>query len=61
MFGKLLSADSVVSAACGYRTNAEVDTNLSWSTLSLPPALWEELKAGALIPLHAPTGTIASL
>jgi D-threo-aldose 1-dehydrogenase len=56
-----LSHPAVVSAVCGYRTNAEVDTNLSWSTLSLPPALWEELKAGALIPLHAPTGTIASL
>ncbi len=38
------------------RTTAEVDTNLSWSTLPIPAALWEELKAKALIPSHAPTG-----
>lgn len=51
-----LSHPAVVSAVCGYRTPAEVDTNLNWSTLPIPAALWEELKAKALIPSHAPTG-----
>lgn len=51
-----LSHPAVVSAVCGYRTQAEVDTNLRWSTLTIPAAFWDELKAGRLIPAHAPVG-----
>ena len=54
-----LSHPAVVSAVCGYRTPAEIDTNLRWSTLPIPAALWDELKAKSLIPLHAPTGASA--
>ena len=50
-----LAHPAVVSAVCGYRTPAEVDTNLRWSTHPIPDALWDELKASALIPEHAPT------
>ena len=51
-----LAHPAVVSAVCGYRSPAEVDTNLHWATQPIPAALWEELKAAALIPAHAPTG-----
>jgi hypothetical protein len=33
-----------------------VDTNLRWATQPIPAALWDELKASALIPANAPTG-----
>jgi D-threo-aldose 1-dehydrogenase len=49
-----LAHPAVVSAVCGYRTTREVDTNLRWSTMPIPPALWQALKANALIPAHAP-------
>jgi D-threo-aldose 1-dehydrogenase len=48
-----LSHPAVVSAVCGYRSREEVDTNLRWSTLPIPGALWEELDAAALIPASA--------
>jgi D-threo-aldose 1-dehydrogenase len=51
-----LSHPAVVSAVCGYRTRAEVDANLRWSTLAIPGALWDELKTKRLIPAHAPLG-----
>ncbi|HJU23915.1 MAG TPA: aldo/keto reductase [Casimicrobiaceae bacterium] len=50
-----LAHPAVVSAVCGYRSVAEVDTNLAWSTLPIPMALWDELKASDLIPRDAPT------
>lgn len=51
-----LSHPAVVSAVCGYKTTAEVDTNLRWSTMRIPAALWDELRADGLIASHAPTG-----
>lgn len=50
-----LAHPAVVSAVCGYRTAREVDTNLRWSTLPIPAALWQALKSEGLIPRHAPT------
>jgi D-threo-aldose 1-dehydrogenase len=50
-----LAHPAVVSAVCGYQSKAEVDTNIVWSTLAIPTALWDELKAERLIPAHAPT------
>lgn len=54
-----LAHPAVVSAVCGYRSEAEVDTNLAWSTLPIPAALWDELKASDLIPRSAPTPEVA--
>ena len=51
-----LAHPAVVSAVCGYRSTSQVDTNLRWATQAIPAALWDELKAGALIPANAPTG-----
>ena len=50
-----LAHPAIVSAVCGYRRTAEVDTNLAWSTLRIPAALWDEVKASGLIPRDAPT------
>jgi len=50
-----LGHPAVTTAVCGYRSRDEVDTNLAWSTLPIPAALWDELKSAQLIPLHAPT------
>ena len=44
----------VVSAVCGYRSRAEVDTNMAWAALPIPGALWDELKAERLLPAQAP-------
>lgn len=44
----------VVSAVCGYRSRAEVDTNMAWAALPIPGALWDELKGERLLPAHAP-------
>src|SRR5665213_1264541 len=44
-----------LEAVCGYRSRDEVDTNLAWSALPIPAALWDELKSAQLIPSHAPT------
>jgi D-threo-aldose 1-dehydrogenase len=49
-----LAHPAVVSAVCGYRSTGEVDTNMRWATQPIPPALWDDLKAAALIPAHAP-------
>ena len=49
-----LAHPAVVSAVCGYRNAAEVETNLRWLEWPIPPALWEELRHEALIPAHAP-------
>jgi D-threo-aldose 1-dehydrogenase len=50
-----LAQPAVVTAVCGYRSRAEVDTNLRWSTQPIPAALWDDLKAEGLIAPHAPT------
>jgi len=50
-----LAHPAVATAVCGYRSPVEVDTNQQWSTLPIPAALWDELKALGLIPAHAPT------
>jgi len=55
-----LAHPAVVSAVCGYRTRQEVDTNLRWSTMPLPDALWQELKHEGLLPTHAPVGAVAA-
>jgi D-threo-aldose 1-dehydrogenase len=49
-----LAHPAIVSAVCGYRTRQEVDTNVRWSTMPLPQALWQELKHEQLIPADAP-------
>jgi len=49
-----LAHPAVASAVCGYRTTSEVDTNLNWSTLPIPLAFWQALKADGLIPTAAP-------
>jgi D-threo-aldose 1-dehydrogenase len=49
-----LAPPAVVSAVCGYRNRGEVDTNIAWSTLPIPAALWDELKVERLIPADAP-------
>jgi len=50
-----LGHPAVTTAVCGYRSRDEVDTNLAWSALPIPAALWDELKSAQLIPSHAPT------
>jgi D-threo-aldose 1-dehydrogenase len=55
-----LAHPAVVSAVCGYRTTAEVDTNMRWSKEPVPAAFWDELKADKLIPFGAPTEPKAS-
>jgi len=52
-----LAHPAVVSAVCGYRTRADVDTNRAWLDVRIPTALWEELKAEQLVPPNAPTPT----
>jgi len=50
-----LAHPAVASTVCGYRSAREVDMNLRWSTMPIPPELWDELKAQGLIAQHAPT------
>jgi D-threo-aldose 1-dehydrogenase len=54
-----LAHPAVASAVCGYRTRSEVDTNLAWTALPIPPSLWDELKADGLIPALAPVSSEA--
>jgi D-threo-aldose 1-dehydrogenase len=56
-----LAHPAVVSAVCGYRSGAEVDTNLAWSTLPIPGDVWDELKSRELIAASAPTSFASSL
>ena len=44
-----LTHPAIVSVVAGFRTKAEVDTNLRWREWSIPQALWDELRAEALI------------
>ena len=41
---------AIVSVVAGFRTKAEVDTNLQWRELRIPAALWDELRADGMIP-----------
>jgi D-threo-aldose 1-dehydrogenase len=49
-----LAHPAVVCAVCGYRSVAEVDTNLRWADWPIPDALWEELRQERLISSRAP-------
>jgi len=49
-----LAHRAIVSAVCGYRTAAEVETNLRWVDWRIPAALWDELREERLIPIDAP-------
>jgi len=44
-----LTHPAIVSVVAGYRTKAEVDTNLRWREWRVPVALWDELRAEALV------------
>ena len=54
-----LTHPAIVSVVAGYRTQAEVDTNLRWHAWPIPTALWDELRAEALIPRDAPVAAPA--
>jgi D-threo-aldose 1-dehydrogenase len=49
-----LAHPAIVSAVAGYRSTAEIETNLAWSAMPIPAALWDELKAQRLLPPDAP-------
>ena len=40
-----LAHPAIVSVVAGYRSNAEIDTNLRWLEWPIPAALWDELRA----------------
>lgn len=49
-----LAHPAIVSVVAGYRSTAEVDTNLRWQEQPIPAALWDELKTGRLLRADAP-------
>lgn len=49
-----LAHPAVVSAVCGYRSAAEVETNLRWVDWPIPDSLWQELLHERLISSQAP-------
>jgi D-threo-aldose 1-dehydrogenase len=49
-----LAHPAIVSVVAGYRSTAEVDTNLRWQEQPIPAALWDELKAERLLRADAP-------
>jgi D-threo-aldose 1-dehydrogenase len=49
-----LAHPAIVSVVAGYRSIAEIDTNLSWLAWPVPRALWEELRSERLLPADAP-------
>lgn len=49
-----LAHPAVVGAVCGYARLSEIETNIAWADLPIPPALWDDLKAEGLIPANAP-------
>jgi len=49
-----LAHPAIVSVVAGCRTRAEVDANVHWLEWPIPGALWDELKAAALLPHEAP-------
>jgi D-threo-aldose 1-dehydrogenase len=56
-----LGHPAVASAVCGYRSRTEVDTNLQWAALPIPPALWNDLKQERLIAAAASPPAVAPL
>jgi D-threo-aldose 1-dehydrogenase len=53
-----LAHPAIVSVVAGYRSIAEIDTNLRWLAWPVPHALWEELREERLIPAHAPVPSL---
>jgi D-threo-aldose 1-dehydrogenase len=49
-----LAHPAIVSIVSGYRSTAEVETNLRWAKWPIPNALWLELKQHRIIPAGAP-------
>lgn len=49
-----LAHPAIVSVVAGYRSTAEVDTNVGWREHPIPAALWDELKAENLLRADAP-------
>lgn len=49
-----LGHPAIATIVPGYARTSEVDTNLAWAALPIPPDLWAELKAEGLLPEHAP-------
>ena len=49
-----LAHPAIVSVVAGYRSIAEIDTNLRWLAWPVPRALWDELRAEHLLPADAP-------
>jgi D-threo-aldose 1-dehydrogenase len=49
-----LAHPAVTSVVPGARSRAEVDANVELVRRPIPPALWQELKAEALLPEGAP-------
>lgn len=54
-----LTHPAIVSVVAGYRSKTDVDTNLRWHEWGIPAALWDELRAEALIPRDAPVSVPA--
>jgi len=44
-----LTHPAIASVVAGFRTKAEVDTNLLWREWPIPTALWDDLRAQSLI------------
>ena len=49
-----LAHPAIVSVVAGYRSIEEIDTNLRWLEWPVPRALWDELRAEALLPADVP-------
>jgi D-threo-aldose 1-dehydrogenase len=49
-----LAHPAIVSVVAGYRSVAEIDTNLRWLEWPIPGALWDELRAEKLLPADVP-------
>lgn len=45
---------AIKSVVAGYRTIDEIDTNLAWRALAIPPALWDDMKHEGLLHVRTP-------
>jgi D-threo-aldose 1-dehydrogenase len=45
---------AITTIVAGFTRKSEVDTNLAWLRMPVPPDLWSELKSEGLLPAHAP-------
>jgi len=52
-----LAHPAVSSVLIGCRSAAELELDLSWLQVKIPPALWADLRAEGLLPLDAPVPT----